>query len=112
MKFFSSASTAALACLLSLVPAVLGGSHFRCGNQQKFTMTKLRLKISSFAVSNARADDPLHPRGSFCPTYRFTRKPRGGVHTEYLFQLIDRTPTFRVFEKQTTEFFPCLFILH
>ncbi|CCU83193.1 unnamed protein product [Blumeria hordei] len=38
MKFFSSASTAALACLLSLVPVVLGVPYFLCRDDQKFTL--------------------------------------------------------------------------
>ncbi|CCU83158.1 putative candidate secreted effector protein [Blumeria hordei DH14] len=107
MKFFSSASTAALACLLSLLPAVLGGPYYQCVYDQKFSLAKLKRKKSSYTVTNAKAGDPLDPNGDFYPTDRFTRKAWRGIKTEYLFQLIDEEPTFRVYEKQFYEFFRC-----
>ncbi|CCU83160.1 putative candidate secreted effector protein [Blumeria hordei DH14] len=109
MKFFSSASSAALACLLLLVPVVLGGPHFRCSNGQKFKLLDLQDKSPSFLESNARDGDPLHPDGFCYPTHRLTKKSRGGQDTEYLFQLIDGKPTFHVYMRESTQFKPCPF---
>ncbi|CCU75991.1 putative candidate secreted effector protein [Blumeria hordei DH14] len=107
MKFFSSASTAALVCLLSLVPVALGEKYFQCSYDQKFTLAYLEMHKSHCLVSSAIHGDPLGPNGEVYPANRYRMIPKDGYTTTYLFQLVDEAPTFRVFEKQSGEFYPC-----
>ncbi|CCU83192.1 putative candidate secreted effector protein [Blumeria hordei DH14] len=77
MKFFSSASTAALACLLSLVPVALGEKYFQCSYDQKFTLADLIRTKSQCLVIIASDGEPLDPYGNFYPTRAFVRKIPG-----------------------------------
>ncbi|CCU83284.1 CSEP0491 putative effector protein [Blumeria hordei DH14] len=107
MKFFSSASTAALTCLLSLVPVAHGEPYFKCTQNTIFTMAELQRDKVYFLETNAKHGDPLGPNGEAYPTHRYSMIPIRGYTTTYLFQLVDEAPTFRVFEKQSGEFYPC-----
>ncbi|CCU82157.1 putative candidate secreted effector protein [Blumeria hordei DH14] len=110
MKFFSSAYTVALACLLSLVPIALGEKYFQCTQNKIFTMAELISHKSRYLETNMRHGNPLGPNGEVYPSRQYSTVPIGGYTTTYLFQLIDEAPTFNVYETQSRGFYPCNWI--
>ena len=109
MKFLSSASTAALAFLLLLMSVALGEPHFLCSYNEKISLEGLKHDKSFCDVARAKSGDPLGPNGEFYRTRRYSLIPNSGYTTAYIVQLIDDTPTFRVYEKKDEGWELCLF---
>ncbi|CAD6506585.1 BgTH12-07811 [Blumeria graminis f. sp. triticale] len=104
MKFLSAASTAALAGLLLLVPTAHGASYFKCSEDQNFAISALDRLIHYCDVNIAKSGDPVGPDGKACKTNRWRQFTPRGSSVEYILQLIDIAPFFRIYEKSYEDY--------
>ncbi|CCU82159.1 putative candidate secreted effector protein [Blumeria hordei DH14] len=109
MKIFSPASTAALACLLLVVPVALAVGYFQCSHDERFSLAYIQHKDSQCEARHAKDDEPRGPNGEVYRTTHIMTVPRVGFFVYYIIQVIDDSPTYRLYEDLSNEWEPCVY---
>ncbi|CAD6499061.1 BgTH12-04713 [Blumeria graminis f. sp. triticale] len=97
MKFLSTATAAALASLLLLVPTVYGNRQYKCPSGDTFEEAMIMDLANKAREENNRDSHPGIPTHELCKSYFFTRKIPGDDSKQYayLLQVYGQPPTYQ-----------------
>ncbi|CCU79713.1 putative candidate secreted effector protein [Blumeria hordei DH14] len=98
MKFFSSATTAALAGLLLLVPAANGEQYFKCDSGKEFTMAEVVSYGKSATAELSRTIEPSVDDYLTRISYQFEIDYMIGGKYWYLVQICQSQGTYYFYE--------------
>ncbi|CCU79680.1 CSEP0083 putative effector protein [Blumeria hordei DH14] len=109
MKFFSSATTAALAGLLLLVPAANGEQYFKCHSGRQFTMERVRTYANYATTRLSQTIEPTVDEAETRVSFEFDLLDSRNEKYYYLVQFSSSESTYYVFELGGTYWQPCSF---
>ncbi|CCU75988.1 CSEP0139 putative effector protein [Blumeria hordei DH14] len=98
MKVLLAASTAGLAAFLLLVPTAYGLHYFKCNSRRIFAYSVIVGYTDSATYEQIQAGDPHFAGGHTYGAYRFTDYLPDGSPRNYLVQMVNVNPYYRLFE--------------
>ncbi|SZF00639.1 unnamed protein product [Blumeria hordei] len=98
MKVLLAASTAGLAALLLLVPTAYGLHNFECESSKVFAYSVIIEYAQSATYEQIQDGDPHFAGGNTYRAYRFTDYLPDGSPRNYLVQMVNVNPYYRLFE--------------
>ncbi|CCU76838.1 CSEP0120 putative effector protein [Blumeria hordei DH14] len=109
MKFFSVATVVALAGLLPLLPTVYGEGYYKCPSTKTFGESDIMEYEHLASPDNNDSSHPEVPAGQTCSSYLFSGDSFDIGMKFYLFQIIGKTPKYRLFEFTSDSWTKCRF---